>query len=210
MQLSIASMIRELLLVYPRLQPKKLCFRHTETAGQQRGSFKRSRCVSVLRLARRSSKSLSCRCYPRCWWYNFKVPLEKNRFIEECESIDQIMDFIGIGILAKDLPFDIDGIVIKVDSYAAQQELGFTAKSPRWATAYKFKAERVSTVLNEVTYQVGRTGAITPVANLEPVWLGGTTVKRASLHNSDQIELLNLYLGDSVFVEKEGRLSQKL
>lgn len=141
----------------------------------------------------------------------FKVPLEKNRFIEECESIDQIMDFIGHWDTArKDLPFDIDGIVIKVDSYAAQQELGFTAKSPRWATAYKFKAERVSTVLNEVTYQVGRTGAITPVANLKPVWLGGTTVKRASLHNSDQIELLNLYLGDSVFVEKGGEIIPKV
>ncbi|MCH1455057.1 MAG: NAD-dependent DNA ligase LigA [Schleiferiaceae bacterium] len=141
----------------------------------------------------------------------FKVPLEKNRFIEECESIDQIMDFIGHWDTArKGLPFDIDGIVIKVDSYSAQQELGFTAKSPRWATAYKFKAERVSTVLNEVTYQVGRTGAITPVANLEPVWLGGTTVKRASLHNSDQIELLNLYLGDSVFVEKGGEIIPKV
>ena len=141
----------------------------------------------------------------------FKVPLEKNRFIEECVSIDQIMDFIHHWDTArKDLPFDIDGIVIKVDSYAAQQELGFTAKSPRWATAYKFKAERVSTVLNEVTYQVGRTGAITPVANLEPVWLGGTTVKRASLHNSDQIELLNLYLGDSVFVEKGGEIIPKV
>jgi DNA ligase (NAD+) len=141
----------------------------------------------------------------------FKVPLEKNRFIEECQSIDQIMDFIGHWDTArKDLPFDIDGIVIKVDSYDAQQELGFTAKSPRWATAYKFKAERVSTVLNEVTYQVGRTGAITPVANLEPVWLGGTTVKRASLHNSDQIELLNLYLGDSVFVEKGGEIIPKV
>lgn len=141
----------------------------------------------------------------------FKVPLAKNRFIEECESIDQIMDFIGHwDIGRKDLPFDIDGIVIKVDNYAAQQELGFTAKSPRWATAYKFKAERVSTILNEVTYQVGRTGAITPVANLEPVWLGGTTVKRASLHNSDQIELLNLYLGDSVFVEKGGEIIPKV
>ena len=141
----------------------------------------------------------------------FKVPLEKDRFIEECQSIDQIMDFIHHWDTArKDLPFDIDGIVIKVDSYASQQELGFTAKSPRWATAYKFKAERVSTVLNEVTYQVGRTGAITPVANLEPVWLGGTTVKRASLHNSDQIGLLNLYLGDSVFVEKGGEIIPKV
>ena len=141
----------------------------------------------------------------------FKVPVEKKRYIEECESLDQIMDFIGHWDAArKDLPFDIDGIVIKVDSYSAQQELGFTAKSPRWATAYKFKAERVSTTLNEVTYQVGRTGAITPVANLEPVWLGGTTVKRASLHNSDQIELLNLFLGDSVFVEKGGEIIPKV
>ena len=141
----------------------------------------------------------------------FKVPLEKNRFIEECATIDQIMDFIGHWDKARnDLPFDIDGIVIKVDNYSAQQELGFTAKSPRWATAYKFKAERVSTTLNEVTYQVGRTGAITPVANLQPVWLGGTTVKRASLHNRDQIELLNLYLGDSVFVEKGGEIIPKV
>ncbi|HCP40978.1 MAG TPA: DNA ligase (NAD(+)) LigA [Cryomorphaceae bacterium] len=141
----------------------------------------------------------------------FKVPLKKNRFIEECESIDQIIDFISHWDAArKDLPFDIDGIVIKVDSYSAQQDLGFTAKSPRWAIAYKFKAERVSTFLNEVTYQVGRTGAITPVANLEPVWLGGTTVKRASLHNNDQIELLNLYLGDSVFVEKGGEIIPKV
>ena len=141
----------------------------------------------------------------------FKVPLEKNRFIEECATIDQIMDFIEYWDSARnDLPFDIDGIVIKVDSYSAQQELGFTAKSPRWATAYKFKAERLSTTLNEVTYQVGRTGAITPVANLEPVWLGGTTVKRASLHNSDQIELLDLYRGDSVFVEKGGEIIPKV
>lgn len=141
----------------------------------------------------------------------FKVPLEKNRFIKECATIDQIMDFIEYWDSARnDLPFDIDGIVIKVDSYSAQQELGFTAKSPRWATAYKFKAERLSTTLNEVTYQVGRTGAITPVANLEPVWLGGTTVKRASLHNSDQIELLDLYRGDSVFVEKGGEIIPKV
>jgi DNA ligase (NAD+) len=144
-------------------------------------------------------------------YMGFKVPLQKNRFIEECDSLNQIMDFIDHWDTArKDLPFDIDGIVIKVDSYSAQQELGFTAKSPRWATAYKFKTERVSTSLKEVTYQVGRTGAITPVANLEPVWLGGTTVKRASLHNSDQIELLNLFLGDSVFVEKGGEIIPKV
>ena len=99
--------------------------------------------------------------------------------------------------------------MIKVDDYKSQQDLGFTAKSTRWATAYKFKAERVPTQLNSITYQVGRTGAITPVANLEPVWLGGTT-KRASLHNSDQIELLDLYEKDVVFVEKEGEIIPKV
>jgi DNA ligase (NAD+) len=136
----------------------------------------------------------------------FKVPLKEDRFIAQCAGLDQIMDFIGHWEeTRKTLPFDIDGIVIKVDDYESQQELGFTAKSPRWATAYKFKAERVPTQLNSITYQVGRTGAITPVANLEPVWLGGTTVKRASLHNSDQIELLDLYEKDVVFVEKGGR-----
>ena len=141
----------------------------------------------------------------------FKVPLKEDRFIAQCSGLDQIMDFIGHWEeKRKTLPFDIDGIVIKVDDYESQQELGFTAKSPRWATAYKFKAERVPTQLNSITYQVGRTGAITPVANLEPVWLGGTTVKRASLHNSDQIELLDLYEKDVVFVEKGGEIIPKV
>ena len=141
----------------------------------------------------------------------FKVPLKEDRFIAQCAGLDQIMDFIGHWEeKRKTLPFDIDGIVIKVDDYESQQELGFTAKSPRWATAYKFKAERVPTQLNSITYQVGRTGAITPVANLEPVWLGGTTVKRASLHNSDQIELLDLYEKDVVFVEKGGEIIPKV
>lgn len=141
----------------------------------------------------------------------FKVPLKEDRFIAQCAGLDQIMDFIGHWEeTRKTLPFDIDGIVIKVDDYESQQELGFTAKSPRWATAYKFKAERVPTQLNSITYQVGRTGAITPVANLEPVWLGGTTVKRASLHNSDQIELLDLYEKDVVFVEKGGEIIPKV
>ena len=141
----------------------------------------------------------------------FKVPLKENKFIASCRSIEDIKSFIEYWeVERKNLPFDIDGIVIKVDSYDTQSELGFTAKSPRWATAFKFKAEKVETQLNSITYQVGRTGAITPVANLLPVWLGGTTVKRASLHNQDQIELLDLHEGDFVFVEKGGEIIPKV
>jgi DNA ligase (NAD+) len=101
-------------------------------------------------------------------------------------------------------------VVIKVNSLHFQDELGYTAKSPRWALAYKFKAEQASTILNEVTYQVGRTGAITPVANLEPVELAGTIVKRASLHNADQIEKMDLRLKDRVYVEKGGEIIPKI
>jgi DNA ligase (NAD+) len=108
------------------------------------------------------------------------------------------------------LPFEIDGIVIKVNEYDAQSELGFTAKSPRWAIAYKFKAERVETVLESVDFQVGRTGAVTPVANLTPVQLGGTTVKRASIHNADQIEKLDLHYNDQVYIEKGGEIIPKI
>jgi len=143
--------------------------------------------------------------------WGFKVPLQKNRYIEKTDSIEGIMDFIHFWDKERyNLPFDIDGIVIKVNNYDQQQDLGFTAKSPRWAIAYKFKAERVSTILEEVTYQVGRTGAITPVANLKPVLLGGTVVKRASLHNADQIEKLGLFLGDEVYVEKGGEIIPKI
>lgn len=143
--------------------------------------------------------------------WGFKVPLEKNRFIEKTNSIEGIMDFIHYWDKEREnLAFEIDGIVIKVNTYAQQQKLGFTAKSPRWAIAFKFKANRVETKLLEVTYQVGRTGAITPVANLEPVLLGGTTVKRASLHNADQIEKLDLHEGDFVFVEKGGEIIPKI
>jgi len=106
--------------------------------------------------------------------------------------------------------YDIDGIVIKVNSYAQQQELGFTAKTPRWAISYKYKAEEVETVLEKVTYQVGRTGAVTPVANLKPVQLAGTTVKRATLHNANEIERLDLHEGDTVFVEKGGEIIPKI
>lgn len=109
-----------------------------------------------------------------------------------------------------DLPYEIDGVVIKINRFEQQQSLGFTAKSPRWAIAYKFQAERATTQLESVSYQVGRTGAITPVANLSPVLLSGTTVKRASLHNADQIEKLALRIGDSVYVEKGGEIIPKI
>ncbi len=143
--------------------------------------------------------------------WGFKSPSEKEKYIIKTNSIDGIMDFIHYWDKARyDLPFDIDGIVIKVNNYIQQQDLGFTAKSPRWAIAYKFKAERVETVLETVTYQVGRTGAITPVANLTPVLLGGTVVKRASVHNADQIEKLDLHEGDTVYVEKGGEIIPKI
>ncbi|HLP53945.1 MAG TPA: NAD-dependent DNA ligase LigA [Fluviicola sp.] len=143
--------------------------------------------------------------------WGFKSPLEKDKYIAKTDSINGIMDFIHYWDKARyDLPFEIDGIVIKVNNYLQQQDLGFTAKSPRWAIAYKFKAERVETVLETVTYQVGRTGAITPVANLTPVLLGGTIVKRASVHNADQIEKLGLHEGDTVYVEKGGEIIPKI
>jgi DNA ligase (NAD+) len=128
-----------------------------------------------------------------------------------CSGINEVIDFINYWDKKRfDLPYDIDGIVIKVNNYNQQQNLGFTAKSPRWAIAYKFKAEQVSTELLSIAYQVGRTGAITPVANLQPVALGGTTVKRASLHNADIIEKLDVRVGDFVFVEKGGEIIPKI
>jgi DNA ligase (NAD+) len=128
-----------------------------------------------------------------------------------CRGIDEVMQYIEHWDKARyNLPFDIDGIVIKVNDLTKQQQLGFTAKSPRWAIAYKFKAEQVSTLLEKITYQVGRTGAITPVANLKPVALGGTTVKRASLHNADIIQKLDVREGDFVFVEKGGEIIPKI
>lgn len=143
--------------------------------------------------------------------WGFKIPLTAKKMIGTCDNVDGIMEFIQYWEQKRsDLPFEIDGIVIKVDDYATQSELGFTAKSPRWAIAYKYKAEKVETVLEEVTYQVGRTGAVTPVANLRPVLLAGTTVKRASLHNADQIEKLDLHIGDAVYVEKGGEIIPKI
>jgi DNA ligase (NAD+) len=143
--------------------------------------------------------------------WGFKIPSTKNRFIEKNQSIEGIMNFIHFWDQHRfSLPFEIDGVVIKVNSYRQQQQLGFTAKSPRWAIAYKFKAHRVETELLSVDYQVGRTGAVTPVANLNPVQLGGTTVKRASLHNQDQIQKLDLHIGDRVYVEKGGEIIPKI
>jgi DNA ligase (NAD+) len=132
-------------------------------------------------------------------------------YIVRCKSIKEIFDFIGTCDAArKELPFDIDGIVIKVNSLLQQDELGSTAKSPRWAIAYKFKAERVITKLLSIDYQVGRTGAVTPVANLSPVALAGTIVKRATLHNADVMTNLDIRVGDFVFVEKGGEIIPKI
>ena len=131
--------------------------------------------------------------------------------IRLCKSIDEVIQFISSWESArKSLPYDTDGVVVKVNSLRQQKELGFTAKSPRWAIAYKYKAEEASTRLLSVAFQVGRTGAVTPVANLEPVLLSGSTVKRATLHNADQIALLDLHLNDMVFVEKGGEIIPKI
>lgn len=129
----------------------------------------------------------------------------------KCKTLDDVFDYINTWDKSRDvLPYDIDGIVLKVNSYAQQEELGYTAKSPRWAISYKFKAENVATQLLSISYQVGRTGAVTPVANLQPVVLAGTVVKRASLHNADIIEKLDVRVGDFVFVEKGGEIIPKI
>ena len=139
--------------------------------------------------------------------WGFKVPQES----ELKSSIEEVLDYINYWDQHRhDLPYETDGVVVKVNNFYQQEELGHTAKSPRWAMAYKFKAEQESTKLKKITYQVGRTGAITPVANLEPVQLAGTIVKRASLHNADQIEKLDVREGDTVFVEKGGEIIPKI
>lgn len=139
--------------------------------------------------------------------WGFNVPDS----IRVCSTIDDVLNFIKHwDTERKNLPYDTDGVVIKVNSLKLQEELGYTAKSPRWAIAYKFKAEEASTRLLSVTFQVGRTGNITPVANLEPVLLSGSTVRRATLHNEDQIALLDLHLNDTVFVEKGGEIIPKI
>jgi len=139
--------------------------------------------------------------------WGFKVPNTAKLF----HSIDAVLEFVDYWNTERhNLPYETDGVVVKVNNLQQQEELGYTAKAPRWAMAYKFKAEQVSTRLNSITYQVGRTGAITPVANLEPVELAGTTVKRASLHNADQIEKLDIRVGDEVYVEKGGEIIPKI
>lgn len=139
--------------------------------------------------------------------WGFKVPMEAKL----AKSMDEVLAYINYwDVQRHKLPYETDGVVVKVNSIQQQEELGYTAKSPRWAMAYKFKAEQVATILEEITYQVGRTGAITPVANLEPVELAGTIVKRASLHNADQIAKLDIREGDTVFVEKGGEIIPKI
>jgi DNA ligase (NAD+) len=137
------------------------------------------------------------------------LPVSDKRKI--CKTIEEIEEFIKYwDTERKTLPFATDGIVIKVNQMQYQEELGYTAKFPRWAVAYKFKAEQALTRLNSIDYQVGRTGAVTPVANLEPVLLSGTVVKRASLHNADQMEILDIHIGDYVYVEKGGEIIPKI
>lgn len=139
--------------------------------------------------------------------WGLKIPEQ----IKRVNDINEVFDYINYWDTERyNLPFDIDGIVIKLDDIRLQEQLGLTAKSPRWAIAYKFKAEQVETVLLSVDFQVGRTGAITPVGNLKPVHLAGTVVKRASLHNADQIELLDLRINDYVFIEKGGEIIPKV
>lgn len=139
--------------------------------------------------------------------WGFKVP----NTIRLAKNLSEVFEFIDYWNLHRhELPYETDGVVIKVDNLHQQDELGFTSKSPRWAIAYKFKAEQVSTLLHKITYQVGRTGAITPVANLQPVELAGTIVKRASLHNADQIAKYDIREGDTVFVEKGGEIIPKI
>ena len=139
--------------------------------------------------------------------WGFNVPKEA----KSAKNMDEVLAYINYWDEHRhDLPYETDGVVVKVNNLQQQEELGHTAKSPRWAMAYKFKAEQVSTLLESITYQVGRTGAITPVANLKPVQLAGTTVKRASLHNADQIEKLDVREGDTVFVEKGGEIIPKI
>ena len=139
--------------------------------------------------------------------WGFKV----SDIMRKCATLEEVLEFIRYwDVERKNLPVATDGVVLKVNSFRQQRNLGYTAKSPRWAIAYKFQAERACTRLNMVTYQVGRTGAITPVANLDPVQLAGTVVKRASLHNADIIEGLDLHIGDMVYVEKGGEIIPKI
>ena len=146
-------------------------------------------------------------CLQKAAQWGFKI----SEHMKKARTLQEVFDYINYwDTERKNLPVATDGIVLKVNSLRQQKNLGYTAKSPRWAIAYKFQAERALTRLNKVTYQVGRTGAITPVANLDPVQLSGTVVKRASLHNADIIEGLDLHIGDMVYVEKGGEIIPKI
>ena len=139
--------------------------------------------------------------------WGFKI----SHISRKARTLQEVFDFINYwDVERKNLPVATDGIVLKVNSLRQQRNLGYTAKSPRWAIAYKFQAERALTKLEKVTYQVGRTGAVTPVANLDPVQLSGTVVRRASLHNADIIASLDLHIGDMVYVEKGGEIIPKI
>ncbi len=143
--------------------------------------------------------------------WGFKTPFLDKNYVKSVSTIDEVMSFINYWENSRnELPFDIDGIVVKVNELSLQKLIGNTAKSPRWAIAFKYKAEQVSTLVKNVFYQVGRTGAITPVADLEPVEISGSVVKRASIHNADQILKLDLRIGDTVFVEKGGEIIPKI
>jgi DNA ligase (NAD+) len=143
--------------------------------------------------------------------WGFKTPFLEKNYVKSASSIDEVISFINFWESGRsNLPFDIDGVVIKVNELSLQKIIGNTAKSPRWAIAYKYKAEQVSTLVNDVFYQVGRTGAITPVADLKPVEISGSIVRRASVHNADQIQKLDLRVGDTVFVEKGGEIIPKI
>ena len=154
---------------------------------------------------------LKMECYCSLNQYPKVLEITEELITRDCDYLEEVFEYINYwDTERKNLPVATDGIVLKVNSLRQQKNLGFTAKSPRWAIAYKFQAERALTRLNKVTYQVGRTGAVTPVANLDPVQLSGTIVKRASLHNADIIEGLDLHIGDMVYVEKGGEIIPKI
>jgi DNA ligase (NAD+) len=197
-----------------------------ELAGEQLLANPRNTAAGTLKM--KNSKVVAARKLDACFYYILGKNLPFDGHYESlqkakewgfkiseatkiCKNLNEIFDFIKKWDTERFiLPVATDGVVIKVNSKNLQDNLGFTAKSPRWAIAYKFKAENVSTVLKSVSYQVGRTGAVTPVANLEPVQIAGTVVKRASLHNSDFIENLDLHINDTVFVEKGGEIIPKI
>ena len=199
--------------------------REREDIGEERYANARNTAAGTVKMqdsAEVARRKLDCYTYSMLGASGIKTHAEAIKKLEswgfkvsstykKCKSIEEVLDYIRHWELKRlELPLETDGVVIKVNSLEQQDRLGFTAKSPRWAIAYKYKAQSTSTKLNGVTYQVGRTGAVTPVAMLEPVFLAGTTVKRASLHNANEIARLDLRIGDYVFVEKGGEIIPKV